>query len=340
MALLEVRNLRTTFATAEGEVKAVDGVSFRLERGQVLGVVGESGSGKSVTGLSLMGLLPKSAGVTGEIVFGGQNVLAMSPKARRAMRGNEMSMIFQEPMTSLNPVYTIGWQVQESILLHNNVTRAQARARCIEMLTAVGIPAAAQRLSSYPHEFSGGMRQRVMIAMALANSPALLIADEPTTALDVTTQAQVLAVLRRLRRDMNSAVILITHDLGVVAELCDEVLVMYGGRVVEYGPVVDVLQRPQHPYTWGLLGSLPSRARESGRLLSIAGSPPNLLRPPAGCRFHPRCGYAMDICRVGAAPDPQPTPGGSAIHVDACHLPADFKNREMNALLNDSVARA
>jgi peptide/nickel transport system ATP-binding protein len=327
MALLDVRELRTTFMTDDGPVGAVDGVSFSVDRGKVLGIVGESGSGKSVTSLSIMGLLPRQrTRLAGEVKFDGRNLLALSPEELRRIRGDDIAMIFQDPMTSLNPVYTIGRQLEEAVRVHRSVSQREARARAREMLAAVGIPRPEERLASYPHEFSGGMRQRVMIAMALINDPALLIADEPTTALDVTTQAQILNLMRRLRQDFDSAIIMITHDLGVVAEICDEVIVMYAGRVVERGSVDSIFERPQHPYTWGLLGSLPGRA-EGGRLVAIPGTPPSLLHPPRGCRFNPRCPYVMDICREDPPPPLLPTPGHES-HVNACHLPQEVKDRE------------
>jgi peptide/nickel transport system ATP-binding protein len=327
MALLEVNDLRTTFRTDDGEVGAVDGVSFSVERGRVLGIVGESGSGKSVTSLSIMGLLPRRrTTISGSVKLDGKELLTLKPDELRQIRGDDMAMIFQDPMTSLNPVYTIGRQLEEAVRLHRSVSAREARARAREMLAAVGIPRPEERLASYPHEFSGGMRQRVMIAMALMNDPDLLIADEPTTALDVTTQAQILNLMRRLRQEFDSAIVMITHDLGVVAEICDEVLVMYAGRVVERGPVDEIFERPQHPYTWGLLGSMPARAA-GGRLTAIPGQPPSLLNPPRGCRFNPRCPYVMDICRDEPPPALAPTPGHEA-HLNACHLPQEVKDRE------------
>jgi oligopeptide/dipeptide ABC transporter ATP-binding protein len=320
MSLLDVKNLRTTFFTDDGSIGAVDDVSFSVERGKVLGIVGESGCGKSVTMLSLMQLLSrKSSRTEGEVIFDGRDLLAMNPKEMQTVRGSAMAMIFQDPMTSLNPVYRIGWQLVEAIRLHDSsVSKDDARKRSIEMLTAVGIPSPAARMAAYPHELSGGMRQRVMIAMALINNPQLLIADEPTTALDVTTQAQILELLRRLRTDFDSAIILITHDLGVVAELCDEVVVMYAGRVVERAGVEELFNRPQHPYTWGLLGSLPGRNLRAKRLYSIPGSPPSLLHPPKGCRFAPRCPHVMDVCRSDPPPALEALSWGS--HSVACHL--------------------
>src|SRR5215203_7497352 len=258
MALLEVSDLRTSFRTDDGVVKAVDGVNFSVEKGQTLGIVGESGCGKSVTCLTIMGLNPKINTISsGEVLFNGDDILHTSGSKLRELRGDKIAMIFQDPMTSLNPVYTIGQQLSEAVLLHRDVTKKQARARGLELLKAVGIPRPERRIDDYPHQFSGGMRQRVMIAMALINDPDLLIADEPTTALDVTTQAQILALMKRLQQEFDSAIIMITHDLGVVAEIADDVLVMYAANVVERGPVRQIFNGPQHPYTWGLLGSLP-----------------------------------------------------------------------------------
>jgi peptide/nickel transport system ATP-binding protein len=332
MALLDVTDLSTTFATDDGAVGAVDHVSFSVEKGKVLGIVGESGSGKSVTNLTLMGLLPGNATVSGSAVLGDKDLLKLSPSELRQVRGNDVAMIFQDPMTSLNPVWTIGDQLLEAINLHRDMPKSQARARAVEMLAAVGIPSPAERMSNYPHEMSGGMRQRVMIAMALINNPSVLIADEPTTALDVTTQAQILELIRRLRSDFDSAIIMITHDLGVVAELCDDVIVMYGGRVVERGTVFEIFERPQHPYTWGLLGSLPGRAVGRGKLYSIPGTPPSLLNPPLGCRFHPRCSYVMEGCRHEPPPALEAIP--NSLHRVACHLDQgtrDARGAEMAA---------
>ena len=299
MALLEVKDLKTYFQTDDGIVKAVDGVSFSVEKGKTLSIVGESGSGKSVTCLTIMGLNNRrTATSSGEALFKGEDLLSMSSSKLRGIRGNDMAMIFQDPMTSLNPVHTIGRQLMEAVLIHQDVPRQQARARAVESLKAVGIPRADRRIDDYPHQFSGGMRQRVMIAMALVNNPDLLIADEPTTALDVTTQAQILRLLDTLQEEFGSAIIMITHDLGVVAEIADDVVVMYAGEVVEQGPVDVLFGAPQHPYTWGLLGSLPRLDVSVDRLVQIPGQPPSLLNPPSGCRFHPRCPYAMDICRT------------------------------------------
>jgi len=302
--LLEVRDLQTHFHTDDGVVRAVDGVSFELDAGETLAVVGESGSGKSVTSLSILRLIPEPPGkiVGGSIRFRGRDLLSLGPREMRSIRGKEISMIFQEPMTSLNPVYTCGEQVLEAIVLHDRVSRAEARKRAIETLALVGIPSPEQRVDEYPHQLSGGMRQRVMIAMALACRPAILIADEPTTALDVTIQAQILELLHRLQRELGMAVLLITHDLGVVAETADRVAVMYAGQVVEYCDVRSTFERTRHPYTAGLLHSLPrlGEARESLRV--IPGTVPNPARFPSGCRFHPRCPVAVDRCRTELPP--------------------------------------
>jgi peptide/nickel transport system ATP-binding protein len=335
MPLLEVRDLHTSFRTDDGIVRAIDGVSFTVERGKVLGIVGESGSGKSVTSMSIMGLLPKqSTTITGEILFNDQDLLRLSGNDLRKLRGDDLAMIFQDPMTSLNPIYTIGWQLEEAVLLHQEVSHAQARTRARDMLAAVGIPRPDERLKSFPHEFSGGMRQRVMIAMALANDPDLLIADEPTTALDVTTQSQILNLIRRLKDEFDSAVIMITHDLGVVAEICDDVLVMYAGKVAEQGPVDVIFDRPQHPYTWGLMRSMPSLHAHGERLRSIPGAPPSLLNRPPGCPFHPRCPYVMDVCRHDPPPVLAQIPGSARFHVAACHLSQERKDEEAAKLVS------
>src|SRR5919199_194006 len=299
MALLEVNDLKTYFRTDDGVVKAVDGVNFSIEKGKTLGIVGESGSGKSVTCLTIMGLNSKKNTISsGEAVFKGEDLLHMSSRRLREIRGNDIAMIFQDPMTSLNPVHRIGDQLVEAVLLHQDVTKKQAKARALELLKAVGIPRAERRIDDYPHQFSGGMRQRVMIAMALVNDPDLLIADEPTTALDVTTQAQILKLMADLQKDFGSAIIMITHDLGVIAEMADEVVVMYAAKIAEHAPVDNLFKRPHHPYTWGLLGSLPRLDADVERLVQIRGQPPSLLHPPRGCRFHPRCPYVMEICKT------------------------------------------
>ena len=318
MPLLEVKDLVTRFKTDDGVVKAVSGVSFSVEKGKTLGIVGESGSGKSVTCLSVMGLIDRrNAQLEGSVVLDGHEILNAPPKQMRDVRGTKMAMIFQDPMTSLNPVKSIGWQLEEAVLVHNDVTRKVARQRAIEILEHVKIPRADQRVDDYPHQFSGGMRQRVMIAMALINNPEIVIADEPTTALDVTTQAQILNLMQDLQREFQMAIIMITHDLGVVAELSDEVVVMYGGRIVERAGVDELFTNPQMPYTWGLLGSMPRVDIIQERLQQISGQPPSLLRPPPGCPFNPRCEFAMDVCRQ-TLPDLEEfhTPE----HLFRCHL--------------------
>jgi peptide/nickel transport system ATP-binding protein len=327
LALLEVNDLRTSFHTDDGIVKAVNGVSFSVEKGQTLGIVGESGCGKSVTCLTIMGLNSKrNTDSSGEALWKGRDLLKVSPRKLRDIRGNEISMIFQDPMTSLNPVHSIGKQLVEAIQLHRDVSKRVAKARSLELLKAVGIPRAEARLGDYPHQFSGGMRQRVMIAMALVNDPDLLIADEPTTALDVTTQAQILSLMKRLQDDFGSAILIITHDLGVIAEVADDVLVMYAAKVVEHANVDDLFTRPLHPYTWGLMGSLPRLEADVERLTQIPGQPPSLLRPPSGCRFHPRCPYVMDVCKT-TVPELLPSQRDPA-HLQACHLDEDTKERE------------
>ncbi len=300
--LLEVRNLKTHFHTRDGVVKAVDGVNFNLEPGKTLAVVGESGSGKSVTALSIMRLIPKTTGVIGtdsDILFKGESVLGMDDAGVRSIRGNRIAMIFQDPMTSLNPVYRVGRQIGESLILHKGLKKKEADERAVELLDMVGIPHAGERAKDYPHQFSGGMRQRAMIAMALACDPDILIADEPTTALDVTIQAQILELMIELQERTGTAIIMITHDLGVVADMANEVMVMYAGKQIEYGTAEDVFYRPLHPYTWGLLESLPRHdVSEKGILLPITGQPPSLINVPSGCAFHPRCPYAKDVCRT------------------------------------------
>jgi oligopeptide transport system ATP-binding protein len=299
VALLEVKDLRTHFFTREGVVQAVDGVSFALEKGKTLGIVGESGCGKSVTALSLMGLIPKPPAkiVSGEVLFDGKDLTKLSEGQLQHIRGNEMSMIFQDPMTSLNPTLKIGLQITETIHAHRDVSRTDARKRAVELLEEVGIPKAADRLDDYPHRFSGGMRQRVMIAIALACNPRLLIADEPTTALDVTIQAQILDLLDQLRQEHEMAMILITHDMGVVAETADDVMIMYAGQIVEQASGFDLFDNPEHPYTEALLGALPQlegdeREIRASRLTAIPGRPPDLVNPPEACRFAARCPYA------------------------------------------------
>jgi peptide/nickel transport system ATP-binding protein len=296
--LLELKRLSVSFATDDGTVHAVDGIDLTLERGRTLGLVGESGCGKSVTSLAVMGLLPpENSSVAGEIHFEGRDLLKLAAGELRDLRGARLAMIFQEPMTSLNPAYTIGNQIIEAIRQHRGLSQSQARTRAIEMLELVRIPSPEKRIDDYPHKLSGGMRQRAMIAMALACGPRLLIADEPTTALDVTIQAQILDLMRGLRRDTGTAIVLITHDLGVVAEMADDVAVMYAGQIVERAPVTELFTRPEHPYTVGLLGSIPRLDVKRARLPSIEGRVPDMTRPPAGCRFAERCPFVETDCR-------------------------------------------
>jgi peptide/nickel transport system ATP-binding protein len=297
-SLVEIANLRVVFRGDRGQIThAVETVNFDLERGVTLGLVGESGCGKSVTALAIMGLLPKgSANVSGRVGFEGVNLLDLTDGAMRDLRGDRLAMIFQEPMTSLNPAYTVGEQIAETLIRHRGLTRAQARACAIELLRDVQIPSPEQRVDDYPHKLSGGMRQRVMVAIALACDPQLLIADEPTTALDVTIQAQVLDLIRSLKRKTNAAIVLISHDLGVVAEICDEVAVMYAGEIVEHAPVDALFKNPQHPYTIGLLASIPRLDRRVKTLATIEGSLPDMSELPQGCRFAPRCPFAGEIC--------------------------------------------
>jgi oligopeptide/dipeptide ABC transporter ATP-binding protein len=322
--LIEVNDLKVHFATEDGIVRAVDGVNFSLDRGEVLGIVGESGSGKSVTSMTLLGLTrDKNTRFEGEVLYKGRNVLAMGEDELQQVRGNEMAMIFQDPMTSLNPVYTVGDQICEAIQVHESVAKQSATRRAVELLRQVGIPNPESRVDDYPHQFSGGMRQRAMIAMALACNPDVLIADEPTTALDVTIQAQIIELIDRLKDEFNSAVILITHDLGVVADVADEIIVMYAGRVVEQAEKRSLFYDPQMPYTWGLLGSIPRLDRPRvERLHSISGTPPSLINLPRGCKFRPRCPHAFEKCTEEPAlenrvEDPS--------HLDRCWLTVDEK---------------
>ena len=293
-AFLQVKDLKVHFPTDDGIVKSVDGLSFAVDRGRTLGIVGESGSGKSVTSLSVMGLHNRgTAKISGEILLDGNDLVSAPADEVRQLRGKRMAMIFQDPLSAMHPYYTVGHQIIEAYRVHNKVSKEVARKHAIDMLDRVGIPQPDRRVDAYPHQFSGGMRQRAMIAMALSCDPELLIADEPTTALDVTVQAQILDLIRDLQREFNSAVILITHDLGVVAELADDILVMYAGRAAEYGSAEDIFDRPQHPYTWGLLGSMPRIDRDRAeRLIPIKGTPPSLINVPSGCAFNPRCAYA------------------------------------------------
>jgi oligopeptide/dipeptide ABC transporter ATP-binding protein len=323
MSLLQVQDLKVHFETEDGVVKAVDGVSFAVEKGKTLGIVGESGCGKSVTNMTILGLTRSPiTSISGRILFEGKDLSQLHAEELRTVRGNDIAMIFQDPLTSLHPFYKVGRQLVEAILTHQELSRHAARDRAAELLGLVGIPDPKRHVDEYPHEFSGGMRQRAMIAMALANDPKILIADEPTTALDVTIQAQILRLIERLQAELGMAVILITHDLGVIAEVADDVLVMYAGRLVETGTLDQIFYDPQHPYTWGLLGSLARSDRpRAERLAQISGQPPSLLAPPAGCHFRPRCPHAFDRC--GEVPPLEVRVGDA--HADRCWLPPDRK---------------
>ena len=321
--LLEVRDLKVSFRTEDGLIQAVDGVSLSLSEGETLGIVGESGSGKSVTMMSVLRLInDPNARFEGEVVYKGRDLMKLTRDQMREIRGSGIAMIFQDPMTSLNPVYRIGWQIAEQIRAHEQISKRAARARAVELLTAVGIPHAAERVDNYPHQFSGGMRQRVMIAMAISCNPDILIADEPTTALDVTIQAQILSLIRKLKNDFGTAVVLITHDMGVVADLADKIAVMYAGRIVEQADRRNVFYDAQHPYTWGLLGSIARLDRPKPRRLStIPGLPPSLLRLPPGCAFGDRCAHRFDRCDERPALLAKVGDG----HLDACHLDIEKK---------------
>jgi peptide/nickel transport system ATP-binding protein len=318
--LLDLQDLRVAFNTEEGLVTAVDGLSLSVAPGEAVAVVGESGSGKTVSMLALMGLIrDPNARIEGRAFHRGRDLMALSQRELRDVRGGEIAMIFQDPMTALTPVYTVGWQIAEQLQAHERIGKRRARARTVELLAEVGIPNPSRRAEDYPHQFSGGMRQRVMIAMALSCNPSLLIADEPTTALDVTIQAQILELLKRLRRDHGSSILLITHDMGVVAELAERVVVMYAGRVLEEGPRRLLFRDPQHPYTWGLLGSIPRLDRpRTRRLAAIPGAPPSPLEVLPGCPFEPRCAHAFDLCSTRPELRERAAPGRR----DACHLDA------------------
>ena len=327
--LLSINDLVVEFKTEDGVVHAVDGVSYDLFPGEILGIVGESGSGKSVSTLALLGLIPQPPGriVSGTAMFKGQDLLRLKKRELRRVRGNEVAMVFQDPMTSLNPVLTVGNQLGEAIKTHFPDEKDDVvRQKVIDLLTLVGVPNPAQRYSQYPHEFSGGMRQRAMIAMAISNSPSLLIADEPTTALDVTIQAQVLEVLKRVQQETDAATILITHDLGIVAEMCDRVLVMYAGHIVESGTVETIFRSPRHPYTIGLMNSLPKLTEDEEWLEPITGAPPSLINLPPGCPFHPRCFLARERCRQ-ENPPLAPVDGGAG-HASACHFSDELIGRK------------
>ena len=327
--LLQVEDLHTQFFTSRGVVRAVDGVTFHVDQGETLGVVGESGCGKTMTALSILRLVPDPGRITsGRILFRGQDVTKMDDDAIREFRGNEVSMIFQDPMTSMNPVTKVGPQIEEAMTAHDRFNPEQAKGRVVELLRRVRVPAAEKRVNDYPHQFSGGMRQRAMIAMGLSNEPAMLIADEPTTALDVTVQAQIIALMKQLNRELGTAMMLITHNMALVASLCQRVIVMYAGRIVEEGPVEQIFNSPQHPYTWSLLRSVPRvDAVRHDRLRSIEGIAPDLLRPPGGCRFHPRCPFRIEKCYtdepelMAVAPD----------DLAACWVTMDRARKEMNA---------
>src|SRR5690242_14797370 len=337
--LLDVDDLHVHFATEDGLVRAVDGVSFTLERGKVLGIVGESGSGKSVTAMTIMGLTRGvNARFGGSISYQGKDLLKISDTEMQQYRGNEIGMIFQDPMTSLNPVYRIGEQIVEAIQAHEQVDKRNAHRRAVELLRQVGIPNPESRVDDFPHQFSGGMRQRAMIAMALSCNPSILIADEPTTALDVTIQAQIIELIAQLKDDFNSAVIMITHDLGVVADIADEILVMYAGRVVERAQTRALFYDPQMPYTWGLLGSIPRLDRpRPERLHSIKGSPPSLITLPDGCKFRPRCPHAFDKCKQEPPLENRvETPG----HLDRCWLDVDYKRAHRDQTISGDSAEA
>ena len=326
--LLSVRDLTVHFETEDGIVKAVDGVSYDVYPGKALGIVGESGSGKSVSSLTVMGLTrAKNARISGEVIFEGRDLLTASDSDLRSIRGNEIAMIFQDPLSSLHPYYKVGWQLVEAIRVHNPDTSKQAaRQRAIELLDMVDIPEPQERVDAYPHEFSGGMRQRAMIAMALANDPKLLIADEPTTALDVTVQAQILGLIRRLQEELDTAVVMISHDLGVIAETAQEVAVMYAGRIVEQASTTTIFNAPEHPYTWGLIGSIPRLdTPRDFELVPIPGRPPSLINLPTGCSFHPRCPYVRERHkRVDPSLEPVP---GQPDHQVACLLESDTRKR-------------
>jgi peptide/nickel transport system ATP-binding protein len=314
--VLSVRNLQVEFATRRARLRAIDGVSFDIRKGEVLGVVGESGAGKSVTGLAVIGLIDPPGGITGgEIYLSGLRIDHLPPEEMRKIRGKRIGMIFQDPLTSLNPLYRIGDQIVETIKTHTNLSDQAARKRAIDLLAEVGIPAPDKRIDGYPHEFSGGMRQRVVIALAICAEPELIIADEPTTALDVSVQAQIISLIKRLGRDHGTAVMLVTHDMGVIAETCDRVAVMYSGRIAEIGPVQEVVQNPLHPYAKGLMGAIPTLSGEDKRLVQIPGSMPRLSAIPPGCPFNPRCSFVFDRCRLER---PEPLPHGA--QAVACHL--------------------
>jgi len=335
--LLEVRNLKVSFRTEDGTVRAVNDISFSVSPGETLGIVGESGSGKSVSMMSVMRLIfDPNARFEGEVLYKGQNLMGLTQDQMRHIRGSEIAMIFQDPMTSLNPVYQVGWQISEQIRTHEEISKRAAHQRAVDLLKAVGIPQAQERVDDFPHQFSGGMRQRVMIAMALSCNPDLLIADEPTTALDVTIQAQILNLIKKLKDDFDSAVVLITHDMGVVADIADRVAVMYAGRIVEQGTKRDLFYDPEHPYTWGLLGSIARLDRpRPKRLTAIKGLPPSMLRLPDGCAFAPRCPHRFDRC-LEEVPGLTDKVGGG--HLDACHLAVAQKRDKRESAIHPELS--
>jgi oligopeptide/dipeptide ABC transporter ATP-binding protein len=312
--LLRVEDLHTQFFTSDGVVKAVDGVSFEVAKGETVGIVGESGCGKSVTALSILGLVPEPGRIVkGRVLFEERDVVQMSDEEKREFRGNDVAMIFQDPMTSLNPVLRVGFQIEEAMAAHQRFTAQQAKERVVPLLRRVRIPAPEERVRDFPHQFSGGMRQRAMIAMGLSNEPSLLIADEPTTALDVTVQAQIIELLKELNRELGTAIVLITHNMAVVASICSRVIVMYAGRIVESGPTRSIFKNPQHPYTWSLLRSIPRvDEKQHAKLLTISGLPPDLVRPPSGCKFHPRCRFRIDRCIAEEPPLEEVEPAQAA----------------------------
>ena len=336
--VLDVKELNVTFPTPDGDVRAVSDLSYTLHRGETLGIVGESGSGKTVSSLALMGLLNRErTRMSGEAILQGRDLLTMTPDAVRALRGKDIAMIFQDPFACLHPMHRVGDQIAEAVLAHADVSKDEAGRRAVELLRAVGIPRADERARDYPHQFSGGMRQRAMIAMALVHNPSVLIADEPTTALDVTVQAQILELIDRVKQEFDIGVILITHDLGVIAETADTVLVMYAGRAMEHGPAREIFSAPQHPYTWGLLRSMPTVELRLNQLVAIEGSPPSLVAVPSGCPFHPRCPSRFEPC-ASELPDMRALPGG---HLDRCHLPSEVKRESgaANVAARQSVVR-
>ncbi|MBQ6173754.1 MAG: ABC transporter ATP-binding protein [Clostridia bacterium] len=332
MRLLDVKNLRTIFHIGVGNVDAVRGISFHVDKGEFLGIVGESGSGKSVTMLSVMGLLPEYASrEADQILFDGTELTALTPRQMRGVQGKEIGMVFQDPMTSLNPLYTVGQQIEEPLRIHLGLKKAEARQRALELLDRVEIPDPKTRLKQYPHELSGGMRQRVMIAIAIACEPKMIIADEPTTALDVTIQAQILELLDHLKKNSGSSVVMITHDLGVIASMCTRIIVMYGGLICEEGSAREIFYRPKHPYTWGLLNSVPQiELHKHKKLIPIPGTPPDMISPPAGCPFAPRCRHCMQICRMMPPPETV-LPDGHRVFCHLMHPNAPKVEREVNA---------